>query len=264
MIGERIHQRERLDAPALDEEELHRSLDDLEAVNRWLGGYRALRLHLEDLAAGDLHVLDVGAGDGATLRHLHDRAPPGWHFVGVDAHRQIVRIARERTESRRRIGMVRGDGLDLPFSAGAFDVVLCTLTLHHFGDAGAVKLLREMGRVCAGRILVNDLERSFFHYLGALLLARTVWRRSPVTRHDGPISVRRSFRPDELLGLARTAGLRDARVHRHFFFRLVLEAAPPASEPNDGASSRSASDRSASAPSPRAPGPRGDGEGGHP
>ena len=44
-----------------------------------------------------------------------------------------------------------------------------------------------------------------------------------MVRHDAPVSVRRSFRPDELMDLARRAGV-PARIYRSFPYRLVLVA----------------------------------------
>ena len=68
----------------------------------------------------------------------------------------------------------------------------------------------------------SELERAWPNYLGAKLLAATLWHRNPATRHDAPVSVRRAFTTAELLDIARDAGCRDARVFRHFFYRLVL------------------------------------------
>ena len=226
----RAHGLEHLDRPRIDDADLARSLEDLAAINRWLGGYRALEQHLDGLS--DLterlspRVLDVGTGDAATLLRLRRWAPDGWRFVGIDLHPQMCALARERTRGTDGVEVLRADGLRLPFPEDAFDAVVCTLTLHHFDAEGAVALVREMARVARWRVVVNDLERCLPHYLGALLLARTVWRRSPITRHDGPLSVRRSFTPEELRAVGRGADLREARVTRHPVFRLVLEGRP--------------------------------------
>jgi hypothetical protein len=42
-----------------------------------------------------------------------------------------------------------------------------------------------------------------------------------MTRHDGPLSVRRAFRPEELIELGARAGVRLIRCYRRPFFRLV-------------------------------------------
>lgn len=250
-----------LDQPDPDPDELARSLEDLEAVNRWLGGYRVLRQALAPLreldeASEPVRILDVGTGDGATLLHLRRWAPPGWRFVGVELSPRIAAVARRRLRASGcpdppergaeptsgtarpgpppRIQLLRGDGLQLPFADDSFHAAVCTLTLHHFDDDTAVDLVREMARVAARKVVVNDLERSTLHYLGARILAATVWRNSPVTRHDGPLSVRRSFTRDELRSIGASAGLGVLRVARRFLFRLLLEGTPGA-DGGDGA-----------------------------
>ncbi|NIP80831.1 MAG: methyltransferase domain-containing protein, partial [Gemmatimonadetes bacterium] len=152
----------------------------------------------------------------------HDRPI---EIVAVDRHPGTLHAARKRTAGNPRIRLTRGDGLRLPFPAGAFDVALLSMTLHHMEGDALTGLLAEVRRVArGGRVLVGELERSVPNYLGARLLAATIWRRNPVTRHDGPLSVRRAFTPAELLALARDAGFRHPTVHRHAFYRLVLRA----------------------------------------
>ncbi len=77
---------------------------------------------------------------------------------------------------------------------------------------------------------MSDLERSWGNWLGAKLLSWTLWARNPLTRHDGPLSVLRSYTRAELAALAAQAGLAHARVYRHLFERLVLTA-PGSAEP---------------------------------
>lgn len=212
-----------LDAPSHDPDELARSLEQVAQVNRWLGGTMAHRRHLAPRvrAGAALRVLDVGTGNGDTMRALGAwarRRGAQWRGVGVELSAQCARIARDRVRT-----VVRGDALRLPFADGSFDVVLCTLTLHHFSDGDAAALVREMARVSHGLVLVNDLERSAPNYWGARALAATLWRGNSITRNDGPLSVLRSFTPPELLEVGKRAGLRGARVRRHFPWRIVLE-----------------------------------------
>jgi SAM-dependent methyltransferase len=139
----------------------------------------------------------------------------------VDIGRQTAELARDAGSS-----VVLGDALRLPFADGSFDLTLCTLTLHHFPDDDAVRLVSEMARVARAAVLVSDLERTRLNYLGARALAATVWRGNRLTRHDGPLSVRRSFTAAELEDVGRRAGLSNVRVRRHIPWRVVLEGTP--------------------------------------
>lgn len=231
VLGPRRSIPERIDADDVEAGELARSHRHVEQVNARLGGHRALRLHLRDLRARSaVRVLDVGAGNGSTLLDLERRSPEAgdpWCLVGAEIHPHTARIARRRTRGTGAVHVVRADGCRLPFQTGSFDVALAVLTLHHFDDAGVREVLREMGRVARERVVANDLERCLPNYVGARILAGTVWRRDPLTRHDGPASVLRSFTPAELRAAGEEAGLRGVRVRRRFPWRLVLEARPP-------------------------------------
>ncbi|HUG40256.1 MAG TPA: methyltransferase domain-containing protein [Longimicrobiales bacterium] len=218
---------ERMDAPDVDARHLEAALDDVTAVNRWLGGRRALLRHLDAaLPAGRHRVLDVGTGAGDLPRAIaeRERARPV-RITAVDLHPRTLEAARRRSRPGQGLLFARADGLRLPFRDGAFDLALLSMTLHHMNGDAQVAILRELARVArGGRVLVGELERSVPSYAGARFLGATLWRRNPITRHDGPLSVLRSFTPAELRDLATRAGLREPRVHRHAFFRLVLLA----------------------------------------
>lgn len=218
---------ERLDEPEHDPRVLADSLRDLASVNRWLGGTRAVLTALRSVLPAGGSLLDVGTGAGdiprALARLARRRGEPA-RIVGCDLHAQTVAIAAAWCAPFPEIRIVRGDALALPFPDRAFDVALLSLTFHHFDDDAQIVALRELARVARRAIVVNELERSWPNYIGARLLAATLWRGNRLTRHDGPLSVLRSFTADELLARARAAGLASPRVARGFFYRLVLTA----------------------------------------
>ena len=220
---------ERLDEPGNQVRALDESLGHVAAVNRWLGGWRSILVHLPELlpATGPARVLDLGAGsgEGATVVARWARALGREVFVtAADSNPQMLEVARRRTAGFPEIRVEPADALALPYPDGAFHAVLLTLTLHHFEGEAAVRVLRELGRVARGGMIVSDLDRTWANYIGGKLLSWTLWRGNPITRHDAPLSVLRSYSTSELEELARQARLNGARVVRHPFQRLVLLA----------------------------------------
>lgn len=223
---------ERMDEPGQDAGELARALADLRRVNRWLGGTRVIRHHLARLIARHprprYRILDVATGSGdvplAIVRWARRRGIEV-EVVGSDNHPVTLELARAHTAGEPAVATELADALRLPYGHGAFHFALCSTALHHFDrQADAVQVLREIDRVSSLGWIVADLARSRPALLGARLLAATVWRTHPVTRHDGPLSVRRSYTAAELRALADEAGFREAGVHSHFPFRIALVA----------------------------------------
>jgi SAM-dependent methyltransferase len=220
---------ERMDLPGVDPATLEQALRHVALVNRWLGARRALLRHIPwGLPPGRSRILDVGTGAAdlpIAVARWGLRSGRPIQIMAVDRHAATLAVARRRTAGIPDVCTARADGLRLPFREGAFDLALLSMTLHHMDGSALVAILEELARVTrGGRVLVAELRRALPHYLGARFLAATVWRGNPITRHDGPLSVLRSFTPPELRDLARQAGLREPVVHRHPLYRLVLRA----------------------------------------
>lgn len=226
---------ERLDAPRHDPDELTRSLHQVADVNRFLGGTRALLRRLrpwlgDGTDAPALRVLDVGTGSADLPRAIVRRGDrPRCRAVRVtatDAHPQIAAVARRECMGVDQIHVAVADALKLPFADDSHDLVLLSMVLHHLEGDAPVAALQEAARVARLAVVVGELQRSRPALLGARLLAATVWRGNRLTRHDGPLSVRRAFTAAELRALGAAAGLSGVRVTRHPLFRLVLSGRP--------------------------------------
>lgn len=228
LLNDRLHEAELLDGAHHEPRELAHSLEHVRKVSRWLGGLRSLRHHLEPLLTlPQVRLLDVGTGNGGVLEDLlgwgRSRGSGPWTGTGLDNHAEILDAARLGRGLRPAPSLVLGDALSLPFADRSFDAVLSNLTLHHLCEPDAVLAVEEMIRVSRFLVLVSDLERSLLNYLGARFLSATWWRSNRITRHDGPLSVLRSFTPAELLEIGRRARLPAVRIRRHVPFLLVLE-----------------------------------------
>jgi hypothetical protein len=92
--------------------------------------------------------------------------------------------------------------------------VTSSLTLHHLEPEQAVEGLREMAAAAAIAVVVNDLLRRRLS-LGLVWLATRLLWCHPISRHDGPLSVRRSYSRAELRVLAEKAGARQLTIHEY-------------------------------------------------
>jgi ubiquinone/menaquinone biosynthesis C-methylase UbiE len=231
----RSYQLEHIDTGNYTPEEYEDCIGELQLVNRWMGDAHSLRATLfpeiEAQGLTSFSILDVGAGSGELLRVTATWARQtgrNLRAVGLELNERSAESINEESSRFPEIGSVRGDALQLPFSNSEFDYVICSLFTHHFVEEQVIQILREMSRVARRRIFVIDLHRhpiAYFFYttVGKLVL------KNRLLRHDGALSILRSFKPDELLKLAQRAGLTDIWIERHFPYRLVLSAAARAS-----------------------------------
>jgi ubiquinone/menaquinone biosynthesis C-methylase UbiE len=100
-------------------------------------------------------VLDVGCGTGQLLRRI-DRRFPDAELVGVDPAPGMVKQARA-ARSDGRIDFVNGSAESLPFPDAHFDLVLTTLSFHHWADQQ--QGLHEIRRVLrsGGLFVLTDI-----------------------------------------------------------------------------------------------------------
>ncbi len=200
---------ELLESGSLTREEIAANLRDLARLNRLPGGSGASIAAVMRLLPGATGtVLDVGTGAADIPRALV-RRHPSVVVTAADHDPAIAALAERWSRPMPGVRVVAADALALPMAAGAFDVAHASLLVHHLDPTEVVMLLRELHRVSRRGVVVNDLRRGWMPYV-ATLASTYAFARSPVTRHDGPLSLRRSYTLDELDDLAADAGLRPA------------------------------------------------------
>lgn len=223
---QRIVARELMDDPVESLAELEENLRDIAFVNAIFNGtkpvVRAIR------ASGATSVLDVGSGLAdiplALVRDARRRRTE-IRVTCLDHSEQMLALARQATREDPWLDFVHGEGEALPYPDDAFDVAMCNLALHHFEPPAAERLLRELRRVSKITPVVCDMHRSRQAYIASRLWT-LVATRNRLTRHDGPLSVRRSYTPLEAVTLARGAGWNAPVLETSAFFRMTLTDAP--------------------------------------
>jgi 2-polyprenyl-3-methyl-5-hydroxy-6-metoxy-1,4-benzoquinol methylase len=194
-------------------------LRDLVRINHHFGGHSVILQALERAGCGEdfFSLVDIGAASGDSSRIIHRRFP-GARCLNLD--RNAVNLASAPEPK------IVADAFNLPFSAKSFDYVFCSSFLHHFADEQVVELLKGFAKVAKKAVVVVDLERHRVpHWF--LRISSFVMRWHWLTVHDGRVSVRASFRAEELCALAVRAGLQNVVVRTHRpAFRLSLVAIP--------------------------------------
>jgi SAM-dependent methyltransferase len=186
----------------------------------WLGPWVPGLLDLGALRVGE-RVLDVATGTGVVARPAARRVAPRGTVTGLDLNAGMLEVARRLPlPPGLTIDWREGSAVDLPFTDGAFDVVLCQQGVQFFPDRP--KALGEMRRVLtsAGRVAVS-VWTGPSPYISALRegLERYVGAEAAISG-----AVARSVGDaDELCGLLRDAGFRDVVVH-HVRMTLRLPA----------------------------------------
>jgi SAM-dependent methyltransferase len=224
------HVRELLDGP-LPPADLRATLDDIDRLNTWFGGYALTLTRIRRVArrlppGQRLVVVDVGGGRGdlavRIVRWARRVGRPVLVIV-IDHDPAMLALARRRTARYPEIALVCADATALPLRLGAVDVAVAALTIHHLTPDEAAAALRAMTTI-APVVVVNDLLRTPVS-LALVWLVTRVLRLHPVSCHDGPMSVRRAYSADELTALGRRIG-RGVHVRSYpWLGRLVAEVA---------------------------------------
>lgn len=208
---------ELMDRPGQDPKLLRDDLTVLQTINRRLGGY-AIPLHYLP-PFQPRTILDLATGSGDVPRAIARRFDVA--ITAVDSNPDILNIARERSADFPTIRFEQHDLLALPYPAGSFDVVLCSLALHHFPEDAVVEILRRIRDIARVGYIINDLRRNRIAIWLAKLMAHTIIT-NPIARFDAPASCERAFTSAELHTLADRAGLTNFTIRRHPGFRMAL------------------------------------------
>jgi len=221
-LATRSQAEELMDADDLDAATYADVVGDLASVNTVTLARRPTLDFLARATAGrkTFRLLDVGFGDGDMLRRIARWAAARGieaELVGVDLNPRSEQAARAHGGDIR---YVTGDYADL--ADEPWDVIVSSLVAHHMTRNQLVAFLRFMERHASAGWFVNDLHRHGFAHWGFPILA-TLARWHPIVRHDGTLSIARSYRPDEWPPILAEAGISAATVRRVFPFRLCVE-----------------------------------------
>ena len=164
----RTNASEIMDDFKLEGDELKDALDKIAKINQLLGGNQLTLQGVQDLMEkipkpNEIIIIDVGCGNGDMLRTLADfglKNKLKFQLIGIDANNFTVNHAQKLSENYPNISYRCEDIFDKSFNELKYDIVLCTLTLHHLKDNEIMQLLRIFYANATIGIVINDLHRS--------------------------------------------------------------------------------------------------------
>lgn len=215
-----------MDGDAVSQHDFTACMADLAQVNTVTLARRPTLAFVADALAripGVPLILDVGFGAGDMLRAIavmlrkQGRAA---RLVGIDLNPRSEAAARGMTPAALEVSWRTGDAFAWP-EGDPPDLVISSLVTHHMDDDEIVRFLAWMDATARHGWFVNDLHRHAFAWHGFTAMA-TLARWHPFVRHDGPLSIARSFRRSDWDTLLARAGVTGATVEWRFPFRYCV------------------------------------------
>ena len=207
--------------------ELETILQDINRVNRLLGGYSitldAVFELLEKNNKESYTILDMGCAEGTMLRKLALAARKKnvkLKLIGVDFNEQGLQLAKQYSSDYPEISYLNTDILKSDFSEWNIDVVMTTLTLHHFTDQGVVEFVNRFVEIAKLGVVINDLERSPIAYY-LFKAFSLIFIKTEIAKKDGLLSIRRAFIKKELLQFADQVTNASHHIKWKWAFRYV-------------------------------------------
>lgn len=211
-----------MDDPNCDPEKLSRTYAQFRTLNKLLSGWGGIfRSYIKPLSVQGktLQILDIGAGGGdipLAVTELSKSAEIDVEITAIDPDSRAMKfaLAADLPPSIRYLNV---DSSDPSLQDKRFNVVISNHVVHHLSQAQLKSICRDAEKLCDQLILFNDIERSRIGYILFSLIAPIFFRNSFIVE-DGKISIRRSYRKNELQKSVPEGWI----VKRKFPFRLLL------------------------------------------
>ena len=215
-----------MDDFTLEGEVLREALDKIAKINQFLGGNSLTLNGVKELIltvpkSRLITIVDVGCGNGDMLRVLSNYGKENnysFNLIGIDANAFTVNHAKKLSESYSNITFQCEDIFEYDFSQSKCDIILCTLTLHHFKNEEIEYLLTTFYANSNLGIVINDLHRSSLAYRLFQIIC-FLFQLNSMSREDGLTSILRGFKKEELELFSKKLGFKKYKIKWKWAFR---------------------------------------------
>ena len=228
LLRERSYQKEFLDRDDIPFEDIKRNMQELDFINRRLGGHD---ITLDGIVAlirdqmffnAKLNVIEIGCGGGDNLRAIRnwaERIRLPVQLKGIDINPECIAYAKQQNRNRG-IEFVVSDYKLFPFEQKP-DIIFSSLFCHHFDEAELVFMLQWMQSNSHLGFFINDLHRHWLAYYSIKLFAK-VFSKSYLVKNDAPLSVHRGFKRKEWNAIFDKAGISNFSCKWRWAYRWLI------------------------------------------
>ena len=132
-----------------------------------------------------------------------------------------IRACKYLKLSSPKTKVVCADIFHPPFKWNGFDIVHCSLFLHHFNKEQLKSILGFFKKTAKYGIIINDFRRNILAYWGIKILT-IIFSKSEMIKNDAPISVARGFTKNEILEILNLSKFSEFEIKRKWSFRWLI------------------------------------------
>jgi len=205
----RSSENELMDDANLDTHLLQEIYADINKVNKVLNGFslslKAMARIIEENPRNSYTILDMGCGDGAMLRNVayyFKSKSFELNLIGIDLNAKSIQLAKENSKEYPNILFFEQDILALEANELQCDILLCTLTMHHFDSKAIPTFLNQFANLSRLAVVINDLQRSKVSYYLYKLFS-LIFMKTKIAKHDGSVSIKRAFTKSDLIAFSK-------------------------------------------------------------
>ena len=221
----RSTEKELMDDLSLDEIQIKSILKDITLANKWLGGnsitIKALDKLFKEHPREEYTIIDMGCGDGSMLREVADhcaRKHIKTQLIGLDLNEKSINLAKKSSRNYSNIEYTIQDVLTLKPEEFHCDLLLCTLTLHHFSEEQIHTFIKKFALLASIGIVINDLDRN---KISSALFKVFSWvfMKTYIAKHDGLVSIKSGFTKNDFHNFSTAVPAMDYKVRWRWAFR---------------------------------------------
>ncbi len=227
-FSQRSQQKELLDRNDIPFDDIRRNMQELEIINRLLGGHSITLSGIKRVLSGGvafwgpLSICEIGCGGGDNLKAIYRWAQSrkiDIQVIGTDINPDCIAYARENCSMIKDAEWIVADYRNVIFKNTPL-IIFSSLFCHHFTNQELIAQLRWMKRN-SSCFFINDLHRHPLAFYSIRFLTR-LFSKSYLVKNDAPLSVLRGFKRVDWLQMINSAEIHKFELKWKWAFRWLL------------------------------------------